>query len=81
VRVSATATDTNFQTDQVLTATATCSGTTPRVIGGGVQTNTNLKFQMANSWPASTSTWTGTIVAYGNAGSVTLTVWALCIAA
>ena len=78
--MSATATDTNFQNNEVLTATATCSGATPNVISGGVQTSSNLTFQMANSWPSSTSAWTGTIVSYGNAGSMTLTVWALCVA-
>jgi hypothetical protein len=79
-RVSATATDTNFANNDVLTATATCPGTAPRVISGGVQTSSNLTFQMANSWPSSTGAWTGTIVSYGLNSSMTLTVWALCIA-
>lgn len=78
--VTATASDASFNTNEELTATATCPVATPRLIGGGVQTNTNQRFQVANSWPSSTGSWTATLVSYGSAGTVTLTVHAICVA-
>ncbi|MEK7423600.1 MAG: hypothetical protein AAB131_07125 [Actinomycetota bacterium] len=79
VFVTASATDTAFNNNEELTATATCSGATPRVIGGGVQTSSNQKFQVANSWPSAADAWTATIVSFGSAGSVTMTTYAICV--
>ena len=78
--VTATATDAAFNSGDELTATATCSGATPRVVGGGAQTSTNQRFQLANSWPNTTASWRATIVSFGSAGNVTLTVYAICVA-
>jgi hypothetical protein len=73
-------TDSSFNNGEELTATATCSGATPKLIGGGVQTNVNQRFQVANSWPSSATTWTATLVSFGSAGSVTITAYAICVA-
>ena len=80
VFATATATDTSFNTNEVLTALATCPPEAPRVISGGVSANTNQRYQVANTYPVGTSGWRGTIVSYGAAGNVTITVHALCIA-
>jgi hypothetical protein len=80
VFVTAVATDTAFNSGEELTATATCSGATPRLIGGGLQTNTNQRFQVANSGPTSTTSWKATITSFGSVGSMTLTVSAICVA-
>ena len=78
--VTATATDSSFNTNDVLSALAVCPEEAPRVISGGVSANTNQRYQVANTYPVGTNGWRGTIVSYGAAGNVTLTVHALCVA-
>ncbi len=78
--VNATARDSSFNSGDELTATATCPVATPKVIGGGVSASTNQRHQVAASFPNSTSTWRGTIVAFNAAGDVTVTVYAICVA-
>jgi hypothetical protein len=78
--VNATARDTSFTAGDELTATATCPIATPKVIGGGVSASTNQRHQVAASFPNTTSTWRGTIVAFNSAGDVTVTVYAICVA-
>jgi hypothetical protein len=80
VFATASATDTSFDTNQILTALAVCPAEAPRVIGGGVSANRNLTFQVANSFPVGTNSWRGTIVSYGSAGNVTVTAHAICVA-
>jgi hypothetical protein len=69
----------------LLTATATCPATHPRVIGGGVtSTNANAAdnlhtYQVAESLAPTPGSWRVTIVSFGNAGNVTLQVQAICI--
>ena len=78
--VNATARDTNFVAGDELTATATCPVATPKVIGGGVSATTNQRHQVAASFPNTTGSWRGTIVAFSTAGDVTVTVYAICVA-
>ena len=78
--VNATARDTSFVAGDELTATATCPVATPTVIGGGVSASTNQRHQVAASFPFSSSAWRGTIVSFGSAGDVTVTVYAICVA-
>ena len=75
-----TATDTSFDNGDVLSVQVTCPVATPRVVGGGVSANTNQRHQVAASFPATAGSWRGTIVSFGTAGNVTVTVYAICVA-
>ena len=62
------------------TASATCGGATPRVLGGGyVVLPSTVSVYPTSSYPSSSTTWTVT-VANGviNSTSWSLTAWALC---
>ena len=73
-------TDTNFNAGETLTGTATCSGATPRLVGGGVQSNQQQGYQISQSYPSSATTWTATAVSFSNnTPSTTITVYAICI--
>ncbi len=78
--INATANDAAFNNGEELTATATCPVATPKVVGGGLSASTNQRHQMAASFPNTTGSWRGTIVSFGSAGNVTLTVYAICVA-
>jgi hypothetical protein len=78
--VTATARDTNFANTDELTATATCPSGSPNVVGGGVSANATQRFQVAQTYPNTASSWRGTIVSFGSAGDVTVTVYAICVA-
>ncbi|MEZ5563973.1 MAG: collagen-like repeat preface domain-containing protein, partial [Gammaproteobacteria bacterium] len=73
-------TDTNFNSGETLTGTATCSGATPRLVGGGIQSNQQQGYQISQSYPSSATTWTATAVSFSNnTPSTTITVYAICI--
>src|SRR5690606_17508007 len=73
-------TDTNFNSGETLTGTATCTGATPRLIGGGIQSNQQQGYQIAENYPSSATTWTATVVSFSNGTpSTTITVYAICI--
>lgn len=81
--VSASQTNTDLDTDELLSATATCPAATPRVVGGGINTSASTtlqhRYQIARSYPATSGSWTGTIMAYASNINITITVYAICV--
>ncbi|PPH07680.1 hypothetical protein C5C71_14015 [Rathayibacter sp. AY1C1] len=78
-----TATRTGIYANNVQTLSATCTGATPNVIGGGfswteVDGSSPYKSEVSTSAPVGSGTWTVTGSAYAVNGTLTLSVYALC---
>lgn len=74
--------DSDLDPGESISDTATCTGTTPRRIGGGASVNDDTGPVITDSFPSGGTTpgnaWTGTASATINNQNVTLTVYAIC---